>query len=180
MGFPIRISALRGLVDGSTQLFAVTHVLHRFLVPRHPPLALCSLERTRFYLLVRLSRPKTARYLRTDPEGSANKDARACSAVLKEPYGRPGPHHRTAGDHVRARTHAGAEFEGRMAVYVKDESLKTEEKTVPDETRRTRRDRIPQPLLGCFDRRTSAPTGVCRTGPNVCRPSADRHSLERR
>ncbi len=44
MGFPIRTSADRGLVDGSPQLFAVTHVLHRFLAPRHPPLALCSLE----------------------------------------------------------------------------------------------------------------------------------------
>ncbi len=43
-GFPIRTSAARCLVDGSPQLFAVTHVLHRFLAPRHPPLALCSLE----------------------------------------------------------------------------------------------------------------------------------------
>src|SRR5690606_14537123 len=32
--------------DGSPQLFAVTHVLHRFLAPRHPPLALRSLENT--------------------------------------------------------------------------------------------------------------------------------------
>ena len=47
LGFPIRTSADRGLVDGSPQLFAVTHVLHRFLVPRHPPLALCSLEEQR-------------------------------------------------------------------------------------------------------------------------------------
>jgi hypothetical protein len=44
VGFPIRTSAHHRLVDASTQLFAVTHVLHRFLVPRHPPLALCSLE----------------------------------------------------------------------------------------------------------------------------------------
>ena len=42
-GFPIRTSADQGLVDGSPQLFAVTHVLHRFLAPRHPPLALRSL-----------------------------------------------------------------------------------------------------------------------------------------
>ena len=47
LGFPIRTSADRGLVDGSPQLFAVTHVLHRFLAPRHPPLALCSLEEQR-------------------------------------------------------------------------------------------------------------------------------------
>ena len=48
LGFPIRTSADRGPVDGSPQLFAVTHVLHRFLAPRHPPLALISLERTSY------------------------------------------------------------------------------------------------------------------------------------
>ena len=47
LGFPIRTSADQHLVDSSPQLFAVTHVLHRFLAPRHPPLALCSLEEQR-------------------------------------------------------------------------------------------------------------------------------------
>ena len=47
LGFPIRTSADQNLVDSSPQLFAVTHVLHRFLAPRHPPLALCSLEEQR-------------------------------------------------------------------------------------------------------------------------------------
>ena len=55
-GFPIRISPDQCLVDGSPELFAVTHVLHRLQAPRHPPLALCSLE---------------------------NKDARARSEILK-------------------------------------------------------------------------------------------------
>ena len=49
LGFPIRTSADRHLVDSSPQLFAVTHVLHRFLAPRHPPLALRSLERTKLF-----------------------------------------------------------------------------------------------------------------------------------
>ena len=44
VGFPIQRSPDRCLVDGSPGLFAVTHVFHRFLAPRHPPLALCSLE----------------------------------------------------------------------------------------------------------------------------------------
>jgi len=48
LGFPIRTSADRCLVDGSPQLFAVTHVLHRFLAPRHPPLALSCLEYNSF------------------------------------------------------------------------------------------------------------------------------------
>jgi hypothetical protein len=32
------------LVDSSPWLFAATHVLHRHLAPRHPPLALCNLK----------------------------------------------------------------------------------------------------------------------------------------
>src|SRR5438132_1543268 len=43
-GFPIRTSTDRGLVDSSPWLLAVTHVLLRHQAPRHPPLALCSLE----------------------------------------------------------------------------------------------------------------------------------------
>ncbi len=44
LGFPIRISTDQSLVGSSPWLFAATHVLHRCQVPRHPPLALCSLE----------------------------------------------------------------------------------------------------------------------------------------
>jgi hypothetical protein len=44
LGFPIRTSTDQCLVDSSPWLIAVAHVLHRFLAPRHPPLALCSLE----------------------------------------------------------------------------------------------------------------------------------------
>ena len=55
-GFPIRISTDRSSVGSSPWLFAATHVLLRHQAPRHPPLALCSLE---------------------------NKDARARYAVLK-------------------------------------------------------------------------------------------------
>ena len=61
-GFPIRISTDRSLVGGSPWLIAATHGLHRHLAPRHPPLALCSLE--------------------------IFKDARARYAVLKERAGR--------------------------------------------------------------------------------------------
>jgi hypothetical protein len=59
VGFPIRISTDQSLVGSSPWLFAATHVLHRLQAPRHPPLALCSLE---------------------------NKDARARYGILK---GRP-------------------------------------------------------------------------------------------
>ena len=46
-GFPIRRSTDQSLVDSSPWLIAATHVLHRHLAPRHPPLALCSLESSR-------------------------------------------------------------------------------------------------------------------------------------
>src|SRR5437773_12540431 len=57
-GFPIRTSTDRSLVGSSPWLIAATHVLHRLQAPRHPPLALCSLE---------------------------NKDARARYGILKGP-----------------------------------------------------------------------------------------------
>ncbi len=47
LGFPIRISTDQSLVGSSPWLFAATHVLHRCQVPRHPPLAFCSLEEQR-------------------------------------------------------------------------------------------------------------------------------------
>jgi hypothetical protein len=42
-GFPIRRSSDHSLVDNSPRLFAVSNVLLRLLVPRHPPIALSSL-----------------------------------------------------------------------------------------------------------------------------------------
>src|SRR5438309_11086128 len=66
-GFPIRRSTDQSLVDSSPWLFAATHVLHRHLAPRHPPLALSSLG---FLLALFL---KIALLL----------DARAHSSVLK-------------------------------------------------------------------------------------------------
>ncbi len=43
-GFPIRTSTDRSLIGSSPRLIAAFHVLHRHQAPRHPPLALCSLE----------------------------------------------------------------------------------------------------------------------------------------
>src|SRR2546423_15467267 len=69
-GFPIRTSTDRSLVGSSPWLIAATHVLLRLQAPRHPPLALCSLE---------------------------NKDARARYGVLKGHVAAVPPQHgRTA------------------------------------------------------------------------------------
>src|SRR5215217_2874835 len=40
VGFPIRKSADHSLFSDSPRLIAAVHVLHRLLVPRHPPCAL--------------------------------------------------------------------------------------------------------------------------------------------
>src|SRR3984957_15963656 len=80
-GFPIRTSTDRFLVGRSPWLFAASHVLLRLQTPRHPPLALCSLE---------------------------NKDARARYGILK---GRAAPRQlRTAGG-GRTRTRAADRLE---------------------------------------------------------------------
>ena len=43
LGFPIRTSPDQGLFDGSPELIAAYHVLHRLSTPRHPPRTLTSL-----------------------------------------------------------------------------------------------------------------------------------------
>src|SRR5213595_237029 len=45
-GFPIRKSSDHSLVAGSPRLIAGSNVLHRLLVPRHPPCALINLATT--------------------------------------------------------------------------------------------------------------------------------------
>ena len=53
MGFPIRRSPDRSLLDGSPRLIAAYHVLHRLLSPRHPPYALTNLI---FYYAMKFSK----------------------------------------------------------------------------------------------------------------------------
>ena len=50
-GFPIRKSAGRRLFSASPRLIAAVHVLHRLLVPRHPPCALSILTEEHITLL---------------------------------------------------------------------------------------------------------------------------------
>ena len=109
LGFPIQISPDQCLVDGSPELFAVTHVFHRFLAPRHPPLALCSLE-----FLLRFSIVQTKlNYIDLSEE-------RSKMLVLALQFSRCDV------------THAELDPVGRLdaAASLRNDSLKTEEKTV--------------------------------------------------
>ena len=66
-GFPIRTSPSQSLCSGSTELFAATHVLHRFLVPRHPPCALSSLASSSQRRLL------SSRYTTYHPDGRSRR-----------------------------------------------------------------------------------------------------------
>src|SRR3984893_1647684 len=61
-GFPIRRSTDRSLVDSSPWLISATHVLHRHLAPRHPPLALCSLKIAHSSALPRETKSKESHF----------------------------------------------------------------------------------------------------------------------
>src|SRR5689334_9038928 len=59
-GFPIRKPPDQSLVDGSPGTIVASHVLHRFLVPRHPPCALKNLATdARVHCAVLKQRPTT-------------------------------------------------------------------------------------------------------------------------
>ena len=153
MGFPIRTSADRGLVDGSPQLFAVTHVLHRFLAPRHPPLALRSLERTKLFVRARRT--------------SHVQDARACSAVLKVRA-------RRLRSSYRARR-SGVTEEDRTEVRLLQNG-REDKCVVSHEEVRSK----PTNLLELGDEPTSAPTGCPNTGRSCDHQRCGMDSLERR
>src|SRR5699024_8503351 len=51
LGFPIRKSSDHSSVDSSPRHIAASHVLHRLLVPRHPPCALTHLQQQRSKML---------------------------------------------------------------------------------------------------------------------------------
>src|ERR1043166_3406408 len=78
-GFPIRRSTDHSSVDSSPWLIAATHVLHRHLAPRHPPLALCSLTISKMLVLaMQVSRGST----RPEASGSDPIDGRGTGAEL--------------------------------------------------------------------------------------------------
>src|SRR5436190_14169212 len=78
-GFPIRTSTDRSLVGSSPWLFAATHVLLRLQAPRHPPLALCSLEnkdaRARYGVLKGRRQPALKAHRLTKSKRSPPKEA---------------------------------------------------------------------------------------------------------
>src|SRR4029078_285849 len=60
-GFPIRKSSDHSSVGSSPRLIAASYVLHRLLVPRHPPCALTNLATKMLASTVQLSRSGRSR-----------------------------------------------------------------------------------------------------------------------
>ena len=164
LGFPIRTSADQRPVDGSPQLFAVTHVLHRFLAPRHPPLALCSLEEQRCSCLLCSSQ-------------------RAAHGVHQPSRDRVGATTFTLDRNGSGRRGSGARELVPCAEEEPDPvragSLKTEEKTMSADVA-TRGGRILRHSLRRRPTRQCTNWELVRTGPDKCRPTVERCSLERR
>src|ERR1700680_4857461 len=89
-GFPIRIYTDQSLVGSFPWLFAATHVLHRHLAPRHPPLSLHSLG----FLLALFSRcscslcgsQRAIEVVRTSPPegGAAGSDLTSRGAARRK------------------------------------------------------------------------------------------------
>ncbi len=72
-GFPIRTSSDLSSVDSSPRLIAASYVLHRLLVPRHPPYALTHLLTKMLASTVQFSNntPASNRFPRPDRNSSA-------------------------------------------------------------------------------------------------------------
>jgi hypothetical protein len=77
-GYPIRTPSDQRSVDSSPRTIAASHVLHRLLMPRHPPCALDNLTNTH----IKKSRHKHA---------TETKDARVHCTILNDHTNRP-PH----------------------------------------------------------------------------------------
>src|SRR3954469_23991101 len=97
-GFPIRKPPDQSLVDDSPGTIVASHVLHRFLVPRHPPCALKNLATdARVHCAVLKQRPTThhpaltGKFTGAGTEGSQNfgrtfRYPTACPALLASPH----------------------------------------------------------------------------------------------
>jgi hypothetical protein len=88
-GFPIRTPWDHSLVDSSPRPIAASHVLHRLLVPRHPPFALSNLTTKMLASTIQFSTntqtPHTRHHL-TPKQGRF--DDRMGLSILKNPHRR--------------------------------------------------------------------------------------------
>src|SRR5215204_7384939 len=88
-GFPIRTPWDHSLVDSSPRPIAASHVLHRLLVPRHPPFALINLTTKMLASTVQFSnnRQNFQHTRPTTPHHRGRCEPHQKSALNKQPHG---------------------------------------------------------------------------------------------
>src|SRR3954465_6212473 len=185
-GFPIRTPWDHSSVDSSPRLIAASHVLHRLLVPRHPPCALNNLTNTH----TSCSNSSCSTKPRPSPGEPAHargtKDARVHCAVLNDPPApRPDrphqppatPHTREAASRCEIRNGPGQRTTDSRSAPSGPNSVPTTPRTPPTPDPRTPH------AEGC---RTAGPAGAGgRTGqrstlehhPATPRPPEDRGTV---
>jgi hypothetical protein len=87
-GFPIRTSSDQRSVDSSPRHIAASHVLHRLLMPRHPPCALKHLQHKKTYSTKHASK-KSALLLRCSQPLSTNQTPHPTTKMERQPPPRP-------------------------------------------------------------------------------------------
>ena len=97
-GFPIRTSSDHSSVDSSPRLIAASYVLHRLLVPRHPPCALTNLATKMLASTVQFS--NNTRETPTDTATNTHNPERPQADV----HGSRGPQPRDTPDVCSLRT----------------------------------------------------------------------------
>src|SRR4051794_27887992 len=110
LGFPIRTSSDQRSVDSSPRHIAASHVLHRPLMPRHPPCALKHLQtqkpivKNRNYTTTTHEQPQP-----THPEGKANLDRRELMLATTIHESNTTPHHQNLGQQHASQSSDGEE-----------------------------------------------------------------------
>ena len=111
-GFPIRTPSDQRFVDNSPRLNAVSHVLHRLSMPRHPPCALKQQTHTRITQhthqnthkqKTRCSRPLYSSHTPHPPTTNQHKqmpESRKAGHKRDQPH----PHHKQCRHHVSPQT----------------------------------------------------------------------------
>src|SRR3954464_12180571 len=114
-GFPIRKSSNHSSVASSSRLIAGSYVLHRLLVPRHPPCALKNLttkiKDARVHCAVLKLRTATTPHPTPDPTTPDGQPPPPPRGGERYPAGRPAretsPRHPTTGNTHQQRGSAG-------------------------------------------------------------------------
>jgi hypothetical protein len=120
-GFPIRTSSDHSSFASSSRLFAGYNVLHRLLVPRHPPCALNNLTTKIYWMLA--STVQFSRYGQQQPPRSA-----ACSGTGPESFSEgvgPSAHDAPC---VRGREGARRQTEGGLSANRGARTFRTQQR----------------------------------------------------